>query len=151
MRTLNGSLQPEGARVDVQLGLAAANVLALRNAGRPIPAAIPARALIDTGAEVTCADPQVLAPLTSAGLRPTRFVFANLPATGGLGLCAEYPVGLTILHPSNNPRDHLVLRTYVVVEQGLGALGYQVLIGRDVLAACFLVYDGPSRRFTLAY
>jgi hypothetical protein len=33
----------------------------------------------------------------------------------------------------------------------IGQLGYDVLIGRDVLAACDLVYEGRRRRFDLTW
>jgi hypothetical protein len=55
------------------------------------------------------------------------------------------------LHPSGNPRSNLVLHSHPVIEQPLGQLGYGLLIGRDVLKRCPLVYDGPSGRLTLAY
>jgi hypothetical protein len=49
------------------------------------------------------------------------------------------------------PRSKKKLRDHPVLEQPLGQLGYQLLIGRDVLAACLFIHDGPASRFTLAY
>jgi hypothetical protein len=150
MQTFTVPIQPDGPLVDVLVGLAAADVRVLRNAGRPVPAPVTARALLDTGAEVTCGDPRILAAVI-AGVPPGRFVIANLPATGGVAPTPEYTVGLAVLHPSGNPRANLILRSHPVVEQPLGRLGYEFLIGRDVLKHCLIVYDGPSGRLTLAY
>ena len=39
----------------------------------------------------------------------------------------------------------------LVVEVPLAVLGYQALVGRDVLGRCRFLYDGPSGRFKLTY
>ena len=131
--------------------MAEADCQALRSAGKPVPAPQSARALIDIGADVTCADGRLLAPVWSAQVMPLRFVFAQLGPAGNFGLAAEYAVTLTIIHPSSNRRADLVLRSQPVVEQALERLEYQVIIGRDVLSPCLLVYDGRGQEFTLAY
>jgi hypothetical protein len=152
VNTLQAATSAEGAIVDILIGLPAAIVQSLRKAGRPIPQPLALRALLDTGAEATCADPTVLAPLVIAGnLPPTRFLLANVPATGGLTGGTEYQVSLTVLHPSGNVRRSLVPRTWDILELSLGPLGYQAIVGRDVLERCVLVYDGPSATFTLGF
>jgi hypothetical protein len=151
MRTLNAAIQPDGALVDVLVGLSATDVQVLRNARRPIPTPHPVRAMIDSGAEVSCVNPVVLASLRTAGLSAKRFVFTNVPAAGGLTLSPAYNISLTIVHPSQNPRANLVLRNHDVIEQALNVLGYDVLLGRDVLSSCLFVYDGPSGIATLGY
>jgi hypothetical protein len=150
MHSLTVPIGPDGPLVDVLIGLAAADARALRNAGRPVPPQVSARALIDPGAEVFCVEPQTLAPLVS-NLPPARFVIANAPATGGILPAAEYPIGLTVVHPSGNARANLVVRSLPIVEQPLGRLGYQFLVGRDGLDRYLLIYDGPGKRATLAY
>ena len=35
--------------------------------------------------------------------------------------------------------------------QGLAAMGYEALLGRDVLAKCVFHYDGPGGWFRLAW
>ncbi|MBY0527846.1 MAG: hypothetical protein K2R98_30900 [Gemmataceae bacterium] len=60
-------------------------------------------------------------------------------------------MSLTITHPSGDSQAQLVFRNLPVIQQPLGQLGYQALIGRDVLERCLLVYDGPAKRYTLAY
>ena len=38
-----------------------------------------------------------------------------------------------------------------VIEYPLSALGYEAILGRDVLASCVLIYDGTAGTFTLTY
>jgi hypothetical protein len=151
MHTLNAPIGADGILLDILVGHANANVLLLRRSGRPIPAAVALRALVDTGAEISCVDQQALAPLVAQGLQLGRIVLANLPAAGGLSPTREFVVSLTLLHPSNDPRANLVLRNQPVMEQSLGSLGYQALIGRDVLDRCLHWHNGPDKLFTLVY
>ncbi len=151
MNTLNSTLNPAGPLIEVHFGLPAAKVMALRRASRTIPAHVIVRALIDTGADVSCVDKGILAPLVALGLKPNRIVFADLPGAGGVNLAAEFALGILVPHPSGDPKAALQLRSQNVIEQSLGPLGYQALLGRDVLARCMLIYDGPSGTFTLGY
>jgi len=100
-------IESDGALIDIQLGLCAADIQALRLAGSPVPAPIAARALIDTGANVTCVDPRLTVPHAAAGVRPTRFVLANVPALGGIAIAALYVASLTIVHPRGMPEPTL--------------------------------------------
>ena len=56
MPVLRGLLQPEGAIVEVQVSWSAGQARQLRQAYRPAPPALDARALVDPGAEITCVD-----------------------------------------------------------------------------------------------
>jgi len=38
-----------------------------------------------------------------------------------------------------------------VIESNLKAQGFEVLLGRDVLGECLLVYDGRSKIYSLAF
>ena len=49
-------IEPEGALVEVEIGWAVARARALRSAGQPVPPPVQVRALIDTGAEISCLD-----------------------------------------------------------------------------------------------
>lgn len=151
IRTFRSVIRVEGAVVDVSVGLTAANMQTLRAAGQPIPQPISLRAMIDTGAEVTCVDTGALASLLAVGLSPSRIILANLPASVGLNATREYFVTLSVINPVNTPRSDLVLRNHPIIEQPLRQLGYEALLGRDVLEHCMLVYDGPGRSVTLAF
>jgi hypothetical protein len=75
----------------------------------------------------------------------------NLPAHGGLTFSILHDAGVTILHPSGRTQDHMAVLDLSVLELDLAALGYQALLGRDVLAQCRFVYDGPKGSFQLRY
>jgi hypothetical protein len=148
MPILKGRLQHEGALVDVLLGWSAARAGQLRAAKRPVPPPVQARALIDTGAEVTCIEGALIQQL---GLPFGVMVSANLPAHGGLTFGFLHDASVTILHPSGKPPDHLAMLNLSVLDLSLSPLGYQALIGRDVLARCRFVYNGRRNTFHLTY
>jgi len=144
------ALQPLGALIKVAVGLSSQQAQLQRQAGRavPPPAVIPA--LIDTGAEVSAVDSAVLNPFYPLGIRPLRFVFVN---TSGLGTgpLPEYSVSLSIGTTPGSHRAALTLRNQAMLAHDLAPLGYQAILGRDVLSHCLLVYDGPGQAVTLAY
>jgi hypothetical protein len=148
MPILSGSIEAEGAIVDVLLGWSATAVRQLRSGLHPIPQPVTARALLDTGAETSCFDPVLIRAL---GLPWRGSAAVNVPATGGLTFSAQHDASVTVLHPSGSASDHLVIGDLLVVEVPLTALGYQALIGRDVLAKCRFLYEGPASQFELNY
>jgi len=148
MPVLIAPLTAEGALVDVRIGWSDAAAKALRTALRPVPPPVDVRALIDSGAESSCVDPAVTQAL---GLPVGGFVMANVPAHGGLTFATQHDASLTILHPSGDARLNLALGNLLMVELAIGVLGYQALLGRDVLAGCRFLFDGPAGRFELSY
>jgi len=60
MPRLSGILRAEGALVAVEIGQSRSEIQRLRNAARPIPTAVSLQALLDTGAECSCVDPQAV-------------------------------------------------------------------------------------------
>lgn len=148
MPSLSDALIAEGALVSILVGVSASTVQILRSALRPIPPPVVIRALLDTGAEMTGIDATLVQSLdpTSAGWQ-----FANLPAHGGLLPVMLRDISLTILHPSGNPADNLVLRDWTVLELPLAPLHYEAVIGRDVLARCDFLFSGRSNSFQLTY
>lgn len=151
MNTLTDQISPDGPLVKVRIGFGATAIQSLRQQGRAIPGPIDIMALIDSGAEVTCIDKHSLAPLVARGLTFRRFVFANIPALGGLIPSSEYVTSVTLVHPADPARSGSLGRDVAILEQSLGALGYQAVIGRDILDRCLFIYDGPSKSFTLGY
>jgi hypothetical protein len=141
-------VQNEGALVEVMLGWSAAGTQQQRMSLRPVPPPLQARALLDTGADMTCVDPALIQQL---GLPFVGMVPANLPAHGGLTFSAIHDAGFTILHPSGSAHDALAILNLSVLELSVSPLGYQVLIGRDVLARCRFLYNGPGNTFRLRY
>ncbi len=148
MPALKGILQLEGAVVDVQVSWSAGQIRQLRQAHRPVPSALDTRALVDTGAEITCVDAVLIQQL---GLPLAQFALANVPALGGLRVGAHYHAGMVVVHPSGVPGMDLVVPNLLILEVPLAGLGYQALIGRDVLSRCDFLYGGRRQRFTLMY
>ena len=148
MPTLIQPLQAEGAVTDVSVGWSTARVQLTRAALRPVPPSVILRALVDTGAETTCLDGSLIRAL---GLPVAGTVIVNLPAHGGVIGGILYEASLTILHPSGKARDHFVVQHVLMLDIALASLGYQAVIGRDVLKQCRFVYDGPADRFELHY
>ena len=151
MNSFTLPITANGAIVRVQVSFGAEAIARLRAEGKAIPQPIVMDALVDSGANVSCIDSSVLDPLCRAGLRHRSIILANIPALGGIGLVLEFDVGLRVLHPSGIARDDLVLGNHIIVEKNLASIGYEALIGRDILSKCILLFDGPSDRFTLAY
>ena len=148
MPVIKSALESEGALVDVLLGWSTHRARQLRAALKPVPPPVDARAILDTGAEITCVDPSLV---QSLGLPFGGTTFVNLPAHGGMNVASLYDAGPAIVHPSGNARDNLNIRDLSVFEVSLAPLGYQVIVGRDVLAKCRFFYDGPGDEFELAY
>jgi hypothetical protein len=135
-------LQAEGALVDILAGWSAARIQQLRVALRPVPPPVHARAVLDTGAEITCLDAALIHAL---GLPSGGTVLANVPAQGGLTLAALHDASITLIHPSGNARDNLVVRNLSVLELSLASFGYEALLGRDLLAICHFLLQRAEK------
>jgi hypothetical protein len=95
-----------------------------------------------------------LAVLRGANIMPARFDFPRIAAYGGAAIVPVYAAGVTILHPNPaaaGPRPNLTFRTHEVYDLMHAPLGYDALIGRDILNRCVFVNDGPAGTFTFAY
>ena len=97
MPTIVGQVDPDGAFVSVLVGVSEVTALRLRMALSPVPAPITARALLDTGAEMTCAD---LALVRRLQLPWTGMVPANLPAHGGVTFASITDASLSCIPPA---------------------------------------------------
>lgn len=101
--------------------------------------------MVDTGANVTCIDPEILQRLR---LSPRGIASLYTPSSGNQGHQAnEYDVSLALVHPKLT----MTFNAIPVVESELAVQGIQGLIGRDLLSRCLLVYDGAAGRFTIAF
>jgi hypothetical protein len=90
-------------------------------------------------------DPAV-ADTTKGGLRAI-----NAPGLGGLIFPQMFEVGLTILHPSGNSADNLIVADIEVADVSLGVFRIDILHGRDVLALCEFNYLGRAGTYALTY
>lgn len=148
MPVLKGALQPEGALVDVQVVWTVIGAQQLRMALQPVPPPVQVRAVLDTGADATCLDTAVVQAL---GLPFGGATLANVLAAGGMLARSQHDASLTMLHPSGDPKLHHTVQSLLIIELHLRSLGYDALIGRDVLDRLTFLYHGPRGRFRLSY
>lgn len=144
-----GEPSPEGLSAagpvfQVQVEVPQALAAFLSEKGKEIPAPQPGWALIDTGATRTCVDKDVLAKL---GVQPTGTVKTGTAA--GQVEQLLYPAKL------NFPVAGFQIEFGSVIAvdlrgQTIAGANVLVLVGRDVLARCLLVYNGSAGMFSLA-
>ncbi len=130
----------------VRIGLAAEHGLQRR--GRPIPSFQTIRALIDTGADRSAIHPHVLASIVS---RPCGTISLRRPGSAGAVRDVDlHDVRLAFAGPrlSRSSGHWVALEAVAVVPADPNILA---LIGRDMLATCHFVYDGPRGEVTLVY
>jgi hypothetical protein len=126
--------------------VSAARRSVLERNGFPVPARVTVRAVIDTGSAFTGFDPPVFGQLD---LQPVGTREVLTPSTGPRPHeAAEYDVSVSIAHPDLEMHIPRVLAIASVFDPREGVQG---MIGRDVLDACVLVYNGLLKTFTLAY
>jgi hypothetical protein len=146
MPILTFALSPDGLAVQVLLGLSRANAQALRAAGQAIPQPVQLRALIDTGADLTSVVDAAVGPLGLLPLGPFAVNTAN-----GLTIVNRYAVSLTLLAPPGRPPQHLTRQNMPVIGMANAPIGFDAIVGMDLLRDCLLVVDGPAGQFTLAF
>jgi len=122
---------------------------ALTLANIEIPQVMSIRALIDTGASVTCVDPSVMRSLK---LTPTGKILIHTPSTKNDPVeHDQYDISLFV-PAATQAQPPLILHTLpVVCAELLVSQGFHALIGRDVLGQCLFSYNGTAGHFTLAY
>jgi hypothetical protein len=145
----------DGIRVQAQITISHTDLLRLRRTRQPIPQPISVVALLDTGAERTCVDPSIVTrlqlPVSGSGFAAAPGVATGPPIFGGASFSFTYDAGLVIIHPVTKPPSNLVIEELEVDSLPLAQFGIEAVIGRDILASCVLVYDGPTLSATLAY
>lgn len=138
------ALAGAGPVLEVEVNLPQPLISLLSSQNEPIPAPSPGVALIDTGASRTCIDSAVLSNL---GINPIGVV--AIGTAGGSTRCLLFPARLSF------PVVNLVIDFGSVVGvnlqgQTINGAPLVVLIGRDVLSRCLLIYNGAGGFFTLA-
>jgi hypothetical protein len=135
----------DGPTVDVLIGVNPARANAYQMAKAPIPAPVSARMLIDTGSNATMVEAGLLAQLR---LPTSGQVPVYTPSTGTTPVRRpRFDVSLTLLHPLLP----FTIDTFSIVRCPPFGGTIQGLLGRDVLAHCLLVYNGPAVTFSLSF
>ena len=102
--------------------------------------------MLDSGATVSCIDPQVRQALGLPYHRLVRVAQPNNPAPVRV---PSFKVDLGILIP---PRTIALRHPMLsVLEMPTMMMNVDALIGCDVLSTCVLNYNGPGGSFTLAF
>lgn len=132
-------IRQDGPKLEVEVMLpeALVEVLLSTRCAVPPPQVVPA--LIDTGAESSVAVEEVIDAL---GLEPTGFAVINTPFVCRARV-AQYHVRIALPHGPELETDQLVMAP-------LGVANVKLLIGRDLLSQCLLVYNGQDESFTLS-
>jgi hypothetical protein len=135
-----------GPIVDLYVGVGAARRAALREHGRPVPPPQQIRALIDTGARISCVEQSAILAL---GLDPTGEVSMHTASTGRQAITAlTYHVDISLAGEATGTLDPDL---EIVAVGDLSGIRVGMLLGRDLLDRYFLVYNGPKGQVELAY
>ncbi|MGH6677385.1 MAG: aspartyl protease family protein [Bradyrhizobium sp.] len=136
-----------GALVDALVDISPPRQRALAVAGKPIPAPVAVRALVDIGASCTFIDLWVVQALS---LTPTGTSSILTAASGTTAHpCHRYDISLGVVMA--NQQTHSLPSVISAIDAGLAAHGFQLILGRDVLAHGRLFYDGKGQIFTLSF
>jgi hypothetical protein len=138
---------PLGPLIHVFVGVSEPRHGALLKAGAQVPSPIMVTALVDTGASNTAVDPSVM---KSLGLTPRRIAKTITPSTGASPhKCHTYDVSLHV--PLGAATALFSKNAWEVTCLELRHQGFEVLLGRDILADGILVYDGKFNTFSMAF
>ncbi|MFN0132370.1 MAG: retropepsin-like aspartic protease [Phycisphaerales bacterium] len=146
MPHLTIDIAPLGPIIQVAVGVSGPVRQMLTDAKQPLPPLQFAQALVDTGASGSVVDPEICSAL---GLSPVSYTRVHTPSTSGKPVIQSvYDVSIWLYHAKTK---HIFERSFPVCCAPLRVQGIDMLLGRDVLSECLLVYDGPSGRFSLAF
>lgn len=131
-------LRRDGALLRVQIGIPKALADQLRAQGQAVPPPQTTMGMIDTGASISTVSEAVA---SAAGLQST----GSVPISG-VGGTQERPVmSAAVMLPEYG----VSVDPIEIVAVSINAPGFEILIGRDILAALELKYTGPHGIFAL--
>lgn len=134
--------------IEAFIGVSEPRFNALTAAKLPIPNPVLIKALVDTGASHSAVDPAILK--TVLQLSPRRIAKTMTPSTGATPhKCYTYDVSIHI--PMGTATALFSKMVWEVSGLELKHQGFEMLLGRDVLASGILVYDGKANTFALAF
>lgn len=124
-------------QVSVSVGQAIAQQVLQR--GDTLPPPVAGLALIDTGATTTCIDEEAAQVLKLPAIDVVKVASASHASSEQ----NVYPISIEVVGLP------IVVNAPRAIGAALKPQGLLVLIGRDVLQSCVLVYNGPAGQFTL--
>jgi predicted aspartyl protease len=133
-------LQMQGLLLQVEINVTEALGQVLISQNQPIPTGETGRALVDTGASICAVDEAAALRL---GLQPIGQ--ANISGIAGSQIHNVYVAKITF---PGTPIPALDLK---LAGSDLAGQQLLLLIGRDILRSCVLIYNGPLGCYTLAF
>ena len=134
-------LRDSGPRVQVEIHVPPVLAAFREQRGRKSSDAISGWALFDTGASISAVDQEAVAQL---GLNPAGLTAVQTPG----GEVQQYLYPIRMVFPSFG--NFTVVFNQVIGSE-LKPQGIIALVGRDVLANCLLVYNGPAGICSLSF
>ena len=131
-----------GPRLSVSINLPKIILDNRQSKNEPIPDAINGEALIDTGASHTCIDDSTASQL---GLKIIDTVSLQTPS--GTSTHNRYMISVNFVGANNNLPN---IPKLSVIGADLKNQGILVLLGRDLLRSCVLVYNGAMGHFSIS-
>jgi len=137
----------DGPVIDLTVWIGPARSATLHAAGRQVPGPATIRAPVDTGADRTAIDLEVIRGL---GLIHHNQALLHSSAAGTRAIPADTYIAQLVLG-GLQAAPFPGWREVQVVGVSVAKQGILALIGRDLLDSCLVVYDGRARTFALAY
>jgi hypothetical protein len=145
MPTVPVQISPQGAFLNLLIGVSAPRAQSLQTTSQPIPQPQPARCLIDTGATCTVLDPRIIGPL---GLTPTGQCPTHTASSGNTPhLRNQYDISVSIVLSAT--LSHTLATTLAALDGNFSQHGFDGLIGRDILGRYSFIYQGPQNQLIL--
>jgi len=132
------TLRKNGALVEVTISVPAAYAAQLQSQGKPVPPAQTVKGLVDTGASISTVSDAVS---SAAGLQQVGSV-----PIGGVGGMSEKPIFAASFAL---PKYGVKVDPIEVGGVSIPMPGVDILVGRDILKALHLDYEGPEGVFQL--
>lgn len=135
----SAALVQRGPIVQVSISVGQAIAQQILQQGGTLPPPAIGWALIDTGATSTCIDEVAAQKLALPAIDVVTVASASHAATQQ----NVYPISIEVVGLP------IVVNAPRAIGAALEAQGLLLLIGRDLLQACILIYNGPAGQFTL--
>lgn len=130
-----------GPTADVHISVGPALAQYLSKQGLAIPPAVPAVALIDTGASRTVITASIVQTL---GIKPVGMAKMSTPSTSTPVPVQEYSI--RVAFPNGT-----IVDVQKAIQAPMGGQSIQCLIGRDVLQHGILTYIGYINQYSLSF
>jgi predicted aspartyl protease len=143
---LTGQVRRTGLFVDVNVGVSDGLLKQLWKKNRSPPPPVFATFLVDTGADTTLIEEQIVRTLNLSAINQRKVLTSE--SKGIAQLCDVYDVSIEVINRGGNPWR---ISTVQALARPLLDEAVQGVIGRDLLDRAVLTYNGPLKTFTIDY